>query len=418
MSEMKWTRRDMVKMGLFSAGAPTLGMGAMGAWAQGYDLGPGNYLVDVVGGGDNAQLYTGIPVEGGGQMEIRLNQSIYTDDPHEIQVAQRMEPFNPLSWYNEWKRVADINEEIAVGYEEAGLDVSARTYYARAFRFARLAIVYQEDSDATMMPGYMKMREMFEKANPVGASNFERVTINVDGTNLDGFFRKPPGPGPHPAVIAYQGADSLMHSSIGGAGGFVSRGMAYLVVDLPGQGEAKRIHHLYMQPDTERYVSDLVDYLESRPDIDSDRIAIRGISMGGYSAPRAAASEPRLKAVACASASYSVLDDLFDFYPPIRDRVRWIIGAESLESARRQLQDYNMGDVARNLECPMLVGYGATDRIMDPEGALNLYNACVNSPRQMWADAGHPHHDEKSGGPVDLRLPTLQDWMGRALGAI
>ena len=55
---------------------------------------------------------------------------------------------------------------------------------------------------------------------------------------------------------------------------------------------------------------------------------------------------------------------------------------------------------------------------MDPEGAVRLYQAAVNSDRQMWSDAGHPHHDEKSGGPQDLRLPTAQDWAAKKLGAI
>ena len=99
-------------------------------------------------------------------MEIRLNQSIYTDDPHELEVAQRLEPFNPQSWYEEWHRVAEINEEIAAGYAEQGLKVSAHQFYLRAFRFHRASIVYQEDTDATMMPGYMKTREMFDKACP------------------------------------------------------------------------------------------------------------------------------------------------------------------------------------------------------------------------------------------------------------
>ncbi len=416
MSESKWTRREMVKLGLFSASAPTLGMGAMSAMAQGVDLGRGNDFGGI-GSAIDEELYTGIPVVGGGQLEIRLNQSIYTSDPHELEVAQRMKPFNPLSWYNEWHRVAEINEEIAVEYEQAGLVASSRQYYARAMDFHRLAIVYQEDTDATMLPGYMKMREMFEKANPVGG-NVERVTINVDGHDLNGFFRKPGGPGPFATVIAYQGADSLMESSINGAGAYNARGMAYLVVDLPGQGAAKRLQQLYMKPDTERYVKDLVDYLETRPDVDSDRIGIRGISLGGYSAPRAASGEPRIKAVAVASASYSILDDLFEFYPPIQDRTRWIIGAETLAHARVMLRDYTMESVARNIECPMLLGYGPTDRIMDPRGAYNLYEAAVNSPRQMRSDGGHPHHDAKSGGPIIVRLPTEVDWMGKTLGTI
>jgi len=113
------TRREIVKWGLLSTGA------TLSAPVLAQNLGPGNRFVGDVGGRDAEKLYTGHPVVGGGQMEIRLNQSIYTDDPHELEVAQRLEPFNPLSWYDEWRRVADINEEIAEGYLEQGLNASA-----------------------------------------------------------------------------------------------------------------------------------------------------------------------------------------------------------------------------------------------------------------------------------------------------
>jgi len=401
----------MVKLGLFAAGAPALG-GALGTTVLAQDLGPGNKYVGEISGRDPLQLYTGHPVVGGGQMEIRLNQSIYTSDPHELEVAQRLKPFNPASWYEEWRRVALINEEIAEAYADKGLKVSAQEFYLRASNFHRLSIVYQEDSDETMMPGYHKFREMFDKAWQMRNPPFERVKVMVDGHELDGFFRKPGGPAGtrFPTVIAYQGADSLAESTIMGMGSYVARGMAALVVDLPGQGAAKRIQHLYMQPDTERYVSDLIDYLETRPDVDANRIGIRGISMAGYSAPRAASADSRIKAVWTQAGSTSVLSDLFEYYPPIQDRVRWIIGARDLADARRKLRDYTLDDVARKIECPMLIGYSPTDRIMDPEGAFNLYKAAVNSERVMWSDAGHPNHDEKSGGVQPMRLPTAQDW--------
>jgi dienelactone hydrolase len=38
----------------------------------------------------------------------------------------------------------------------------------------------------------------------------------------------------------------------------------------------------------------VVDYLLSRPDVDPERIALIGLSFGGYLAPRAATAEHRL----------------------------------------------------------------------------------------------------------------------------
>src|SRR5438034_11183428 len=58
---------------------------------------------------------------GGGQLEIRLVQSMYTSDADELEVAQRARPYDPDSWYTEWTRVAEKNEKLADGYAADGL---------------------------------------------------------------------------------------------------------------------------------------------------------------------------------------------------------------------------------------------------------------------------------------------------------
>lgn len=415
-------RRSLIKWGLLSAAGTSALPEMLGkaAVAQQTSFGPSDELLGVVGGRSAGNLYTGETLREGGQMEIRLNQSMHTSDPDELQVATRLRPFDPLSWYNEWRRVAQINEELAQSFEQADLRLSANEYYLRAFRFYRAAIIYQEDTDATMMPGYMKMMDMYTKAWEMVRPPFERVKIMVDGNELDGYFRKPGGPPGvrYPTVINYLGADSMAEATILARGSYVARGLAFLVIDLPGQGAAKRLKHLYMQPDTERYVSDLIDYLETRPDVDADRIALLGQSMGGYGAPRAAASEPRIKAVSVASGSHDLARDLFEYFPPIQERVRWIIDGRDLADTRRRIRDFTVEDVAHRIECPMLIGYGPTDRIMDPQGAYRLYEAAVNAERTMWAGGGHPHHPRKSGGPIDRQLPTEADWLARTMGAI
>ena len=59
--------------------------------------------------------------------------------------------------------------------------------------------------------------------------------------------------------------------------------------------------------------------------------------MGGYSAPRAAANEPRIKAVTVASGSHDLARDLFEYFPPIQERIRWIIDARDLADTRRKI---------------------------------------------------------------------------------
>jgi dienelactone hydrolase len=417
MSHSSFTRRRLMQLGLGAAGAPVLAR-LLGVRAAAQDFGPASGKLGVVGGRDEKALFPGPGLPGGGQTEIRMVQSIYTSDQDELEVAFRLKPYDMESWIAEWSRVAERNEELAEGYASAGLKVTAHEHYRKAQDFYANATLYCAEHHPRQLPLYRKMREMFDKAWQMQRPPFERVQITVDGNVLDGYFRKPGGAVGRrfPVVIGFQGADSLAENTImGGAGSFVSRGMAYLAIDLPGQGAAMRLKNLSLPPDTERLAKGLIDYLETRVDVDASRIGMQGISMGGWSAPRAASGEPRIRAVVMGSGSLDLGQDLFDYYPPIQERVRWIIGAKDLADARRKLRDYTTTGTVRNIRAAMIIGYGADDRIMDPQGAYRLYQAAVNSKRDMMAGLGHPHHAAKAGGPRDDRPSTLQDWMMREL---
>jgi dienelactone hydrolase len=409
-----------MSMGVASATAPILAK-MLGATAYAQDFGPSSGLLGKVGGRDEKALFPGPNMPGGAQTEIRMVQSIHTSDPDELDVAIRMKPYDMESWITEWSRVAERNEQTADSFAAAGLKVSAAEYYHRAQELYSNATLYAAEEHPKQLPLYRKMVDMFDKAYTMERMPFERVQVSFEGKTLRGFFRKPggaPAGTKLPVVIGFQGADSMAHNTIrGGAGSYAARGMAYLVVDVPGQGWAMRVDKLALPPDTERVVKALVDYLVTRADVDPARIALQGISMGGWSAPRAASGEKRIAAVVMASGSLNIGQDLFHYYPPIQERVRWIIGARDLEDAARKLRDYTTEGVAQKIECPMIIGYGADDRIMDPQGAYRLYQAAVNSKRQMMAGLGHPHHSAKAGGPRPERPDTLQDWMMKQLRA-
>ena len=62
----------------------------------------------------------------------------------------------------------------------------------------------------------------------------------------------------------------------------------------------------------------------------------------------------------------------------------------------------------------MLIGYSKDDRIMDPAGALKLYQAAVNSRRDMVEGTGH-NQAANAGGPREGRSPVFPDWAMKKL---
>ena len=380
------TRRSLVRWGVVSAGITAF------TPARGQDAGSESGTLGAVGGRAEQELYAGKGLPGGGQLEIRLSATLYTSDADQLEVAQRMKPFNLDSWVVEWTRVAEKNEQMADQFAAQGLKVTANEFYLRASNFYREVCWPQPVTDSRMLPSYKKMRETFDKAwEPNGAAG-----------------RK------FPTVIAFQGADTMAEATIQNAGAYMARGMAYLAVDFPGQGGALRLKDLHLPPDTERISKAMIDYLETRADVDANRIGMQAISMGGYGAPRCASGDKRIKAALMSSGSFCLQQDIFDYYPPIQERVRWIIGARDLADARKKLADYTLEATARQIECPMLIGFSKDDRIMDPQGAYRLYQAAVNSKREMVEGTGH-NQASNAGGPRGMRSPVLPDWAAKHL---
>jgi len=355
---------------------------------------------------------TGLP--GGGQLELRMEISPDHPDPDVRGVARRVKFFNLESWHKEWIEVAKKNEELAAGFEQENYKQTAHEFYLRAADFYRRAVVYMAESDPRMLPTFKKLEENFDKAWSAATPPFERVEISYEGDKLPALFWPGRGkPGTKlPVVYNYGGADGiLLRGEDGGAGQYVRRGISFIDVDGPGHGGTLRYHKLYAPPDSDRVAKAVIDYLVTRPDVDAERIGLHGSSMGGYSGPRCATVEKRIKAVAVWSGAYNLVDDIFDYYPPIQERLRWLMGAKDLKDAREKIKDFTLIGRANKIECPLLVGYSIDDRVMDPRGALGLYENAVNSRDRSMVD-GVGHGQKK----FDKRT-YIADWFMKQLKA-
>ncbi|WP_405785150.1 alpha/beta hydrolase family protein [Streptomyces sp. NBC_01378] len=80
------------------------------------------------------------------------------------------------------------------------------------------------------------------------------------------------------------------------AAGALRRGYNVIAFDGPGQGSTVREQGLHFRPDWEAVVTPVVDFALTVPEADTDRLALIGMSLGGYLAARAAAFEHRIAA--------------------------------------------------------------------------------------------------------------------------
>src|SRR5258708_5615834 len=146
-------RRKLMQLGLASAAIPSLStLSATSALAQ--DAGPDGGKLGAVGGRAESELFPANGLGGGGQLEIRLTVSQYTNDADQVEVAQRMKPYNLDSWMEEWTRVAERNEQMADQFAKDGRKQTANEYYLRASAQYRDAAWPAPVTDPRMMKVY------------------------------------------------------------------------------------------------------------------------------------------------------------------------------------------------------------------------------------------------------------------------
>jgi hypothetical protein len=214
-----------------------------------------------------------------------------------LDVVSRVTDGDFESWVVEWSRTAGHVRGQGLRALDAGHPVTARQALMRAATYDTGAAFNALHTDPRKRELWERAKASFATAAALQDPPVEVLEIPFGTAMLPAYFVRG-GEGQRATVINVGGYDSaaeeLYHWFARAA---AERGFNVLVVEGPGQvGALHRNPGLVMRPDFEVPISAVVDYLVTRPDVDPERLAIVGYSVGGYLAPRAAAFEPRLKA--------------------------------------------------------------------------------------------------------------------------
>lgn len=246
-----------------------------------------------------------------------------------LSAASRIKNGDYDSWVDEWLALGERTRLIAEGCERDGHSISARSAYLRASTYYFAAVMFvlgsERASDAT---GFWELhRRCFERAASLHPG-WERVAIPFEGTHLDGYLFRADDER-RPLVILNNGSDGPITFMLNQVPDALARGYHALTFDGPGEGEALYRQGLHFRPNWETVITPVVDFAAARPEVDESRIALTGISQGGYWVLRAAAFEHRLAAVVADPGVMRVLD-AFEAHTP-----------------HRQMREFDSGDKER-----------------------------------------------------------------------
>jgi len=207
-------------------------------------------------------------------------------------------------WAAAFMHVGDryFNEAKSLEQSDAG---KADADYVRAWRlysFGRWPIPASPGKQRS----YEKAIEAFLHHAKFYDPPLDIVRIPFEGKEIIGYLRLPKyANASAPLVIAVNGLDSRKEDLAESFGAILPFGIGFLAVDGPGTGQAP----IKVSETSERMLSKVIDYAQSRPEVDKNRIALHGVSWGAYWATKMAIVErARLRG---ASAQSPPVDEFF-----------------------------------------------------------------------------------------------------------
>jgi esterase FrsA len=220
-------------------------------------------------------------------------------DPNDVREAfQSIHTRDEDEWAAAFMGVAD--RYMAEGTKlQASDPQKADRDFVRAWRLYSFGRWPSEGASPKKKVSYAKAIEAFLAHAKMMDPPLEVVYIPFEGKEIVGYMRLPKGATlPVPVVLAVNGLDSRKEDLAESFGAILPLGAGFIAVDGPGTGQSP----IKASPTADRMLSRVLDYLETRPEVDKSRIAMHGVSWGAYWGTKLAINEKaRLKGVSVQS---------------------------------------------------------------------------------------------------------------------
>jgi dipeptidyl aminopeptidase/acylaminoacyl peptidase len=265
---------------------------------------------------------------------------------------------------------------------------TAREAFLRACVYYQWAAVYGCDYETTVTLN-RHSRAAFARFAELSEPPIQAVRVPYGDGYLPAWFVPPKHADGSMSVAVYlPGWDSTKEQGYSLAAELAERGVATLLLDGPGIGEALHELKLVNRHDYEVPGRAAVDYVLSRGDVAEDGVFVIGSSLGGYRAGRVCAFEDRL-------AGGVIWGAMWDFgaawrtwaergvSPTGAEHALRALGVGSLGEVSEALDDWTLDGVADRISCPLLVVHGANDAQVPTSHAERTYEAAASDDKTL-----------------------------------
>ena len=236
-----------------------------------------------------------------------------------LATARRINERDLDSWFEQWTVTATAVARLAESETAAGNQTSARLAFLRACTYHRTGgvMLLGAPLDERLVSAYRAQAAMFTEAIALMDLPVERIEIRFGTITLPGYFFCAAADGRRRATViltgGYDGTAEELYFANGAAA--LARGYNVLAFDGPGQGRVLTEQRQPIRADWENVITPIVDYALRRDEVDGERIALIGLSLGAHLAPRAASGEHRLAACVADCGAYDLYAAFLDRLP-------------------------------------------------------------------------------------------------------
>ena len=343
------------------------------------------------------------------------------DSKEVAEILDRIQSLDRDEWARSWVKNGDLHMKQAQSLT-ASSPALAREAYMSAWRYYGFG-AWPTQNTAEKKRAHALATSAFRAYANLASPAMEVVRIPFEGKEIIGYLQRPLGVDKPPLVITIGGLDSYKEFVVDQYGAsYLKSKLAYLALDMPGTGESP----VKIAPGVERLFSRVIDAMQSRPDIDPERIGFQGGSWGGHWSVRMAYAEPvRLKAVVNWAGpvhtyfqrewqlkALGTREYLFDLFPARAA----VYGVDTLEDFLAYGPKMSMKDSGAlgKPSAPMLLVNGEKDTQVPIDDLYILLKQ--GAPKESWVNPEGGHIGRgKDWSDARIQNEVMVPWLARKL---
>jgi fermentation-respiration switch protein FrsA (DUF1100 family) len=331
--------------------------------------------------------------------------------------ARKIKKFD--DFHREFAAAARKREAKARALEDQGRGVAAgESYIAAALLWASACWPIFEENP-TLHEFEARMNACYAKFIEFAPHPIERAEIPFGKKHLPAYLHLPRKPAPgekFPCVISIGGMDGSKENMVAIYGDrFLTRGLAVLALDGPGQAESVGRGIYFTESNFGDAGLAVQNWLSRHPAIDADRLVIRSSSFGSYFGTVAAAAlgdKIRGYAVSgvCQEPGCYTIFNMAS--PTFKARFMFMSGYDDEAAFDRFCKKIDLRPVAPKLQCPYMVIAGENDQLSPIEHTERLFER-ITAPKRLviYEGANHGVGDASSVENGEEKNTMLADWL-------